>query len=122
MLENNGGEYPTEKEQRAIEVICYQFGRYLTIAGSRQGALPTNLQGIWGEEHFKWGGDYHFNINIQMNYWPTMASNLGECLLPYEEYLEVLREAGREAAAAAFGIKSEKGEEKGWLVGCFSTP
>lgn len=122
MLENNGGEYPTEKEQRAIEVICYQFGRYLTIAGSRQGALPTNLQGIWGEEHFKWGGDYHFNINIQMNYWPTMASNLGECLLPYEKYLEVLREAGREAAAAAFGIKSEKGEEKGWLVGCFSTP
>lgn len=122
MIEKNGGEYPTEKEQRAMEVICYQFGRYLTIAGSRQGGLPTNLQGIWGEEHFKWGGDYHFNINIQMNYWPTMASNLGECLLPYEDYLEVLREAGREAAAAAFGIKSKKGEENGWLVGCFSTP
>lgn len=122
MIENNGGELPTEKEQRAIEVICYQFGRYLTIAGSRKGALPTNLQGVWGEEHFKWGGDYHFNINIQMNYWPTMASNLGECLLPYQDYLDVLREAGRTAAAAAFGIKSEPGEENGWLVGCFSTP
>lgn len=122
MIEKNGGALPTEEEQRAIEVICYQFGRYLTIAGSRKGALPTNLQGVWGVEHFKWGGDYHFNINIQMNYWPTMASNLGECLLPYQDYLDVLREAGRTAAASAFGIKSEPGEENGWLVGCFSTP
>lgn len=122
MVEKNGGILPSEKEQRAMEVICYQFGRYLTIAGSREGALPTNLQGVWGEEHFEWGGDYHFNINVQMNYWPTMASNLGECLLPYQEYLDVLREAGRTAAASAFGIKSEEGEENGWLVGCFSTP
>lgn len=122
LVEKNGGELPTEKEQRAMEVICYQFGRYLTIAGSREGALPTNLQGVWGEKDFEWGGDYHFNINIQMNYWPTMASNLGECLLPYSDYLNVLREAGREAAAASFGIKSKDGEENGWLVGCFSTP
>lgn len=122
MVEKNGGVLPSEKEQRAMEVICYQFGRYLTIAGSREGALPTNLQGVWGEEHFEWGGDYHFNINVQMNYWPTMASNLGECLLPYQDYLDVLREAGRTAAASAFGIKSEEGQENGWLVGCFSTP
>lgn len=122
MVEKNGSILPSEKEQRAMEVICYQFGRYLTIAGSRKGALPTNLQGVWGEEHFEWGGDYHFNINVQMNYWPTMASNLGECLLPYQDYLDVLREAGRTAAASAFGIKSEEGQENGWLVGCFSTP
>ncbi len=122
MVDNNGGEIPTEGEQRALEIMCYQFGRYLTIAGSREGALPTNLQGVWGVGYFNWGGDYHFNINIQMNYWPTMASNLGECLLPYNEYLEALRVAGRQAAASAFGIKSEDGEENGWLVGCFSTP
>lgn len=122
MIDKNGGEMPSEAEQRALEIICYQFGRYLTIAGSREGSLPTNLQGVWGEGGFAWGGDYHFNINVQMNYWPTMASNLAECQLPYNEYLEVLREAGRGAAASAFGIKSEQGEENGWLVGCFSTP
>lgn len=122
MVDGNGGETPTEAEQRALEIICYQFGRYLTIAGSREGSLPTNLQGVWGEGYFAWGGDYHFNINVQMNYWPTMASNLGECLIPYNDYLEVLRQAGRGAAASAFGIKSEAGEENGWLVGCFSTP
>ena len=122
LVEGNGGEVPTEAEQRALEVICYQFGRYLTIAGSREGSLPTNLQGVWGEGSFMWYGDYHFNINVQMNYWPTMASNLKECLLPYNDFLSVLRQAGREAAAASFGIKSEEGEENGWLVGCFSTP
>ena len=49
------------------------------------GALPTNLQGVWGEGAFTWYGDYHFNINVQMNYWPTMASNLGECMKPYND-------------------------------------
>ena len=122
MVDKNGGEVPTESEQRALEIMCYQFGRYLTIAGSREGSLPTNLQGVWGEGQFAWGGDYHFNINVQMNYWPTMASNLGECHIPYNDYLNVLREAGRGAAASAFGIKSNEGEENGWLVGCFSTP
>ena len=122
MVENNGGPIPTEEEQRALEVICYQFGRYLTIAGSREGTLPTNLQGVWGEGWFRWGGDYHFNINVQMNYWPTLASNLAECQTAYNDYLNVLKEAGRYAAAAAFGIKSNEGEENGWLVGCFSTP
>ena len=122
MVENNCGEIPTPAEQRALEVMCYQFGRYLTIAGSREGALPTNLQGVWGEGAFTWYGDYHFNINVQMNYWPTMASNLAECMKPYNDYLNVLKEAGRDSAAASFGIKSEAGEENGWLVGCFSTP
>ncbi len=122
MVDGDGSNAPTEAEQRALEIICYQFGRYLTIAGSREGGLPTNLQGVWGEGSFAWGGDYHFNINVQMNYWPTMASNLGECLLPFNTYLEALREGGRVGAAAAFGIKSEPSEENGWLVGCFSTP
>ena len=122
MIEKNGGQLPSDAEQRALEIICYQFGRYLTIAGSRPGSLPTNLQGVWGEGEFKWFGDYHFNINIQMNYWPTMTANLCECMAPYNEYLKVLRQAGRLSAAASFGIASGQGEENGWLVGCFSTP
>lgn len=121
MVDNNGGEIPTEAEQRALEIICYQFGRYLTIAGSREGSLPTNLQGVWGEGGFTWYGDYHFNINIQMNYWPTLASNLAECQIPYNDFLDVLRVAGQGAVESAFGIENDNGEN-GWLVGCFSTP
>lgn len=121
MVDNNGGKIPTEAEQRALEIICYQFGRYLTIAGSREGSLPTNLQGVWGEGGFTWYGDYHFNINIQMNYWPTLASNLAECQIPYNDFLDVLRVAGQGAVESAFGIENDNGEN-GWLVGCFSTP
>lgn len=121
LVDGNGGEVPTAGEQRALEVLCYQFGRYLTIAGSREGSLPTNLQGVWGEKKFSWGGDYHFNINIQMNYWPTLASNLAECQIPYNDYLNTLRVAGQQAVEASFGIENDNGEN-GWLVGCFSTP
>lgn len=42
MVDGDGRNAPTESEQRALEVICYQFGRYLTIAGSREGALSTD--------------------------------------------------------------------------------
>ena len=51
-----------------------------------------------------------------------MASNLSECMKSYNDLLNVLKQAGRNAAAASFGIKSNPGEENGWLVGCFSTP
>lgn len=66
--------------QIAVEEMVYQFGRYLTIAGSRQGdALPTNLAGIWCIGDPAWGGDFHFNVNVQMNYWPAYTTNLMEC-------------------------------------------
>lgn len=49
--------------QIAVEEMVYQFGRYLTIAGSRQGdALPTNLAGIWCIGDPAWGGDFHFTF------------------------------------------------------------
>ncbi len=35
----------TEAENRALEVLLFQYGRYLTIASSRAGDLPSNLQG-----------------------------------------------------------------------------
>lgn len=33
-----------------LAVLAFQYGRYLTIAGSRAGSLPLNLQGIWNAE------------------------------------------------------------------------
>jgi hypothetical protein len=39
------------------------------ISSSRPGGLPANLQGVWNElTKPAWRGDYHSNINIQMNY------------------------------------------------------
>ena len=62
----------TAEEDRALEVLLFQYGRYLTIASSREGDLPSNLQGVWqnrvgDHNRVPWGSDYHMNVNLQMN-------------------------------------------------------
>ncbi|GAB3145410.1 glycoside hydrolase N-terminal domain-containing protein [Amycolatopsis stemonae] len=52
-----------------FEASYLQFGRYLTITGSRDG-LPMGLQGLWQNNNTPdWMSDYHTDINLQMNYW-----------------------------------------------------
>ncbi len=108
----------TDQEQRALESMAYQYGRYLTIAGSREGSLPTNLGGAWliGSASGLWGSDYHFNINVQMNYWPTLSGNLAECETVFNDYVDSLREPGRVTAAQSAGVVSGPGEANGFLV------
>lgn len=82
----------------------FQFGRYLLISSSRPGCLPANLQGIWAEGLTPpWNADYHVNINIQMNYWPAEVTNLSECHRPFLEFIDALRERGRETAKKSYG-------------------
>ncbi|MEV6512410.1 glycoside hydrolase N-terminal domain-containing protein [Streptomyces sp. NPDC051642] len=58
-----------------LEAAYVQFGRYLMVSGSR-GSLPMGLQGLWLDGNDPdWMGDYHTDINIQMNYW--MADRVG---------------------------------------------
>lgn len=81
----------TAEENRYLEQLYYQFGRYLLIASSRKGSLPANLQGIWAAGLTPpWNADYHTNINVQMNYWPAQQTNLAECHLPVIEYTRSL--------------------------------
>ena len=96
---------------KSLEVLTYQMGRYLTIAGSRENTLPTNLNGVWmiGSASQFWNADMHMNVNFQMNYWPTMAANLAECMLPYNDYMESLVEPGRVTAGATSGLSTEPG-------------
>ena len=69
--------------------LYYQFGRYLLISSSRPGDLPANLQGIWADGlHPPWSADYHININIQMNYWPSEITNLGELQEPFIDFID----------------------------------
>ncbi|KPK45932.1 MAG: hypothetical protein AMK72_10350, partial [Planctomycetes bacterium SM23_25] len=66
---------------RDLEALLYQYARYLMISCSRpgEGALPANLQGLWlFTKRPAWRCDYHTDINLQMNYWFTSASNLAE--------------------------------------------
>ena len=77
----------------------FQFGRYLLISSSRPGCLPANLQGIWSP-HIKtpWNGDYHININLQMNYWPAEMANLSECHEPLFDFIDQLVVRGARTA------------------------
>jgi alpha-L-fucosidase 2 len=62
-----------------LEASYLQFGRYLTIAGSRD-SLPTGLQGLWINDNSPpWMADYHSDINIQMNYWLPDRAGLPSC-------------------------------------------
>jgi len=70
-------------EDRALEALAFQFGRYILASGSRAGGQPVNLQGIWNESVSPtWGSKYTININTQMNYWPAEVTNLAECHEP----------------------------------------
>jgi len=75
--------------------LYFQFGRYLLISSSRPGGMPANLQGIWaGTVKPPWNADYHININLQMNYWPSLVTNLEECQMPLFDFVEGLRDRG----------------------------
>ncbi len=89
----------------SLTSLYFQFGRYLLISSSRPGCLPSNLQGIWADGLMPpWNADYHVNINIQMNYWPSEITNLSECHLPFLEFIGKLRENGRKTAKELYGV------------------
>jgi len=68
--------------------------------------MPANLQGIWNN-HIKapWNSDYHININVQMNYWPTEVTNLSECHEPFFDLVSNLRPRGRKTAKDVYGCR-----------------
>ena len=72
---------PNRTLQDVFDYGMYQFGA-ATDAG--EGAVAAPLQGPWyADDCFPpWGGDYHFNINLQEYYWPAYHGNHLEHLRP----------------------------------------
>lgn len=100
-------DYPsknTPAENRLLEALYFQFGRYLLIASSRDGSLPANLQGVWNHSKTPpWNADYHVNINLQMNYWPAEVTNLSETTGPLFDFVDALVEPGQRSAKQFYG-------------------
>lgn len=102
-------------ELRYLEELYFQFGRYLLISSSREGTLPANLQGVWNREQYPaWQGDYHLNINLQMNYWPANTTNMEETLYALVDYMDSLRKPGRMVAYNIYGVGTEENAENGY--------
>lgn len=86
-----------------LQELYFQYGRYLLISSSREGSLPANLQGIWANKiQTPWNGDYHTDINVQMNYWPADVTNLSECHGPLTDLIESLVKPGEVTAAVQY--------------------
>lgn len=93
------------KDNKLAEMY-FNFSRYLMIAGSREGTLPLNLQGIWNKDMWPaWGGKYTININTEMNYWGAEIQNLSECHTPLFDHIERMRENGRVTAREMYHCK-----------------
>ncbi|KAJ4387865.1 hypothetical protein N0V93_008468 [Gnomoniopsis smithogilvyi] len=72
-----------------LESLMLDYSRHLLISSSREGSLPANLAGRWTEQISPaWSGDYHANINLQMNYWGADQTGLESISKPLFGYME----------------------------------
>ncbi len=103
-------EFKKSKTDPHLVELFFQFGRYLLISSSRPGTLPANLQGIWTAKiQSPWNGDYHTDVNVQMNYWLAEPTNLGEMHLPLFNLMESLQKPGAKTAKVHY-------QANGWVV------
>ncbi len=100
----------------ALAALYFQYGRYLMICGTREDQLPLNLQGLWANQvQTPWNGDYHLNINLQMNYWPAEVCNLSELHRTLEEFTTSLVPSGEKTARSFYGAE-------GWVAHMMANP
>jgi len=104
------------KADASLPVLYFNFGRYLLISSSRPGGLPANLQGIWAEEiQTPWNGDWHLNVNVQMNYWPAEVTGLGDLHEPLFNFTNSLVAPGSRTAQAYY-------KARGWVAHVVTNP
>ncbi|MEJ2904221.1 glycoside hydrolase family 95 protein [Pedobacter panaciterrae] len=102
--------YKNFADDKSLPVLFFQFGRYLSISSTRVGLLPPNLQGLWANQiNTPWNGDYHLDVNVQMNHWPVEVSNLSELNLPLAELVKSLVKPGEKTAKAYYNAD-------GWIA------
>jgi hypothetical protein len=102
--------FKTGATDPALAALYFNFGRYLLISSSRPGGLPPNLQGIWAEElSTPWTGDWHLDVNVQMNYWPAEICNLSDLHQPLFALIDSLQEPGARTAREYYAAR-------GWVA------
>lgn len=135
---SEGDKLPTDRRlirffekpdtDRSFPVLYFQYGRYLSISSTRVGLLPPNLQGLWANQvQTPWNGDYHLDVNVQMNHWPVEVANLSELNLPLTELVKGLVKPGERTAQAYYNARgwvahvitnvwgfTEPGEDASW--------
>jgi alpha-L-fucosidase 2 len=100
----------------SLAALYFNFGRYLLISSSRPSGLPANLQGLWAEEiHTAWTGDWHLDMNVEMNYWPAEVCNLSDLTEPLFALINSLQVPGAKAAHEYYNAH-------GWVAHVITNP
>ncbi|WP_430931206.1 glycoside hydrolase family 95 protein [Saccharicrinis sp. 156] len=98
-------------EDKNLEVLYFQYGRYLLISSSRTKGVPATLQGIWNPYlQPPWCSNYTMNINVEENYWMAETANLSELHTPLFSYIKNLSQTGAVTAKTFYGV------DKGWAA------
>ena len=102
--------YAEGKEYNNLEILYFQYGRYLLISSSRTNGVPSNLHGIWNSYiRPPWSSNYTTNINLEENYWPAENTNLSEMHLPLLGFIKNISTTGIITAKTFYGIND------GWV-------
>lgn len=105
--------FENPEQDNGMAALYYQFGRYLMISSAAprlEKSLPPNLQGLWAHQiQTPWNGDYHLNVNAQMNHWGVEVGNLSEYHSPFIELIKRIAKEGEKTAKAYYNAP-------GWVV------
>lgn len=105
-------KFQSDDSDAALAALYYNYGRYLSVASTRPDLLPPNLQGLWANQiDTPWNGDYHTNINVQMNHWHVEQGNLSELHVPLFELVKRAIPSGQRTAKAFYGDNAQ-----GWVM------
>jgi len=103
--------YTKGADDKNLEVLYFQYGRYLLISSSRTPGVPANLQGIWNPYiRPPWSSNYTMNINAEENYWMAESANLSEMHMPFLTFIGNLAKTGKNTAKTFYGIN------RGWAA------
>ena len=92
------------KKDDELMLLYFNYGKYLLMCSSICAQLPANLQGKWNDSLTPpWEADYHFDVNLQMNYWAAEQINMGECVEALLQYVESFIPHAKKAAKDLYG-------------------
>jgi len=88
----------------------FQYGRYLMLAGAREGTLAFNNHNMWLDNmEGRWQGRWTLNINLEECYWPVESTNLARLNESLLLFTEELAQAGRRTARELYNCR-------GWVA------
>ena len=104
------------------------YGLYKQAIATPEHGIACSLQGPFNEEYQlpPWSNDYHYNINIEMIYMPTLATNQADHLQPVWDMILEMMPALKENGEHFFGREGalmlpHAVDDEGTVVGTFWT-